>query len=460
MKKDSYYDTPFGRGLLYNTKDNVNKTSPDSEEELPKIHCMKLEDITLADGKHPTLYTCQNNYSYCKPRVGDDVVLGTIGRGFVKDIRRKDGEEDDIVQVELRSWRLAGRSCVQIYAPVSAFVNVDYDDATTDVHHYIVVRKNRVFEMDIYERIEHAKELKKKAIPVFVTGDYVQALNWFAQAVHAVRMQQHSPDSTNEMRADLVEIMITCSNNSATCNAKLNRWEEAQQNARNALLIIDALENKRGLKVHKTLRQGGLSDLKIFGEWRIKSLLIIARAEGEQQEYSMAIVRLKKALSITRAGSHAGAKVLPQLAKQDLEIRRLIQSYGERQKLIFTKEKARAKAMFGNASTSTKKDDNTLKTDQSHNEKKHSLEKSPTQTEGGGFNNDAPVQKSHDKIEDIKECKDVDTDTSYNESEEEDFEATSLSWHEEHREALILSGIGALALVGFSFMFKGSRGRL
>ena len=470
MIKDTIYNTPYGRALLYNTKDNLyNQNSSQNNEEkneesalaLPRVHCLKLQDIVLADGKHPTLYTCAKTLPHPKPRGDDDVILGNFGRGTVLKVEScSEGSsgDDEKVVVQLTNWRLARRSTVKIYCNASNFTNSEQ---------YRIVRKKRVYEMSIYERIEHSKVLKKEAIPHFVKGDYEKALDLFTQAVYAVRMQQHTPESTNEMRADLVEIMISCSNNAASCFVKMGKWEEAQQHARNALLLIDALDGKRGQKVHLILREGGLSDLKIFGEWRVKSYLIIARAEAEQQEFSMALARLKQAMSVTRGGIGINAKVKLGLEKQDNEIRRLMQTYGERHKMLYRKEKARAKAMFsGNEKSKsingTKPDQNgsnvskveqkaSLKGKTINNDKKKVVpsekksEKDVTQVENVNKSNVKDTTKSlPDTTKSLPDNNDenLDSNEGYDGNSEDDY----IPWYEEHKEALILTGVGALAL--------------
>lgn len=470
MIKDSIYDTPYGRSLLYNIKVNVNlKKSDDNDEtkkekvDIDSIYCFKLKDITLADGKNPTLYTCQTNFSFASPVKDDDVVLGTIGRGIVSEVRSNNGIQT--VVAELTNWHLAGRSKVKVYSNIAKFTNKTSCDEVDNKKLFRVVRKKRVFEMNIYERIEHAKVLKQEAIPYFGKGDFTKALDLFSTAIYAVRMQEHSPESTNEMRADLVEIMISCSNNAASCYVKMKRWEDAEQQARNALLLIDALDGKRGQKIHTILKKGGLSDLKLFGEWRVKSYLIIAKAEAEQQEYAMALARLKQALSWTRAGVGVGAKVMPGLEKQDVEIRRLIQTYGERHKLIYLKEKARAKAMFGSTSKA-KKDVQKLSSDE------NDPQQNATQEEHTPSNiNDSKVDEKRLDEEGPKQIvpgeSTVSTkhNNSTNSEPESDNDKDSVSdddfglpWYEEHKEALILSCLGFLAYFGM-ITIRGTRSK-
>jgi hypothetical protein len=71
--------------------------------------------------------------------------------------------------------------------------------------------------MDAYEKVELAQSQKLKATEYFSKQkDYSLALNSYAGALEAVRDTQHDHSSTNEVRADLVVTMVTCSNNAAT----------------------------------------------------------------------------------------------------------------------------------------------------------------------------------------------------------------------------------------------------
>ena len=121
------------------------------------------------------------------------------------------------------------------------------------------------------------------------------ALSSNARAVEAVRYVHHDARSSNELRADLVEVMVTCSNNAATCCVRLRRWPEAGRHARNALVILDALYAKRGKKIHGVLTLVGASDAKLFGEWRSKSLLIAAKASTNQSDHDEALERSRAA---------------------------------------------------------------------------------------------------------------------------------------------------------------------
>ena len=93
----------------------------------------------------------------------------------------------------------------------------------------------------------------------------------FARAIDAVRYVQHGADSTNELRADLIVVMITCSNNASLCSSKKKDWERAEKFAANSLVLIDALESKKDTsKIRKILNNDGIKDSQLFGTWKVK----------------------------------------------------------------------------------------------------------------------------------------------------------------------------------------------
>jgi len=240
-------------------------------------------------------------------------------------------------------------------------------------------------EMNAQERVEFAQRQKASAAKVFKDKQHQHALNLYAGAVDSVRFVQHDASSSNETRADLIEVMVTCSNNAATCCAQLGRWLEAAKFAQNALILLDALIDKQGLNIHtiltKEVKDGGcgLCNSKIFGEWRVKSYIVLARSLAEKKDYSGAIEILRRARNviveysvvdggeikgsieptsdIDVADTDAATKAsISHLRVQDKELRRLITVCMEHKKAEKKKEKQRAQAMFGGPSSSGKAD--------------------------------------------------------------------------------------------------------
>lgn len=233
--------------------------------------------------------------------------------------------------------------------------------------------------MDVYEKVEHANQLKQDANACFSNQQYEQALIKYEKAVDSVRYVQHDTDSNNYVRADLVEIMITCSNNAATSGLKLlqavptatadtkrsskdtNSYykELILKNARNALVLIEALYDKRGQKIHTILGKK-YTDSKLFGEWRIKSLLLIAKIYLEKKEFSECVAVCKQIKRILEEfhPSFDDPKATAVLVRQEKELQRLLATSVKQLKLEKQKEKKRAQAMFGSPSTTKSKKTN------------------------------------------------------------------------------------------------------
>lgn len=164
--------TPYGRGIVLRTRHN------------DQIKEIELIDWTEAKARgnrtnNPNMLFSPIEFPSVKPEIGSDVMT-QFGRGKVTDFRK-----DNIVVVRISSWRLAGRSVVSCYLSLNKIK---------------VVRPHRLHEMSVYEKIEHAQDLKEKASSKFSNKEYKQALQLYAEAVDAVRYVQHKRDSTNYVR--------------------------------------------------------------------------------------------------------------------------------------------------------------------------------------------------------------------------------------------------------------------
>jgi hypothetical protein len=314
-----------------------------------------------------------------------------------------------MVVVQLSSWRLAHRSRVLLYLqPLSITA---------------VVRSKQPYEMNVYEKVEYAQHIKDTlANPLFQQQQYAAAWQAYLQAVHVVKYVQHDAQSNNYVRADLIVLMITCCNNAALCamhlattadaptnssamtaTTKTNNnnhhnnnnnshkyWEQVYSLANQALALLDALYLKRGLRIHTLLTTKPTStkpisttststttttfytDAKLFGEWRVKSLVLMAKALlYDQLEYDAAMVLLKRAHEIlvdysTPTNHEYDVALLPSLQRQDKEVRRLVMLVKEKKREAKAKERNVAKAMF--ASTSTTTTTTTTTTSHHHND--------------------------------------------------------------------------------------------
>ncbi|KAL7533281.1 hypothetical protein ACHAXR_005148 [Thalassiosira sp. AJA248-18] len=464
--------TPYGRGPVIRTR----KSDGIKEVQLLEWESFAKPAAAIASKRTPCMMYTAVDYPSVIPHVGDDVVC-QYGRGRVKQISRvtttdaKKNEEPPALKytIALSSWKLNGRSDVtcHVTSPPPR-----------------VVRKHTLSEMDAHEKVELAKGQKSKATNFFSQRkDYNLALTTYASAVDAVRNVQHDHTSTNEVRSDLVVVMVTCSNNAATCCIKLEKWDEASKFAKNALILLDALYGKRGMKIHSILNKEGMVDSKLFGEWRVKSYLVVARACVEEGAVSDAMSVLKKARDVAMGYideinfkqqqllSKEEKASLKSLASQVKEIRRRLVECSDKKKATKKMEKRRAKAMFGgdreNASTAKVNKKMESPPEWSKMENNETANTAPTIEPGGDSSppgtgdqeNESPYQrksslnanKTHDgsphpsvrksvsfsnRPPQVKEIESVAAPG------EEDEEAP---WYLEHQEALIM-----IALAGFS----------
>ncbi|GKY99302.1 hypothetical protein MPSEU_000885300 [Mayamaea pseudoterrestris] len=339
------------------------------------LHEMELTAWKRANGSHAkpaTLYTAVE-YPSIQPQVGHDVLCSCFGRGRVVEIR-----DDGILVVRLSHWRLARRNIVTCY--------VQPDKVQ-------VVRHKKIYEMTVAERIEHGQALKQEASKQFAAKDYDGALKSYAKAVDAVRYVQHKPDSTNEMRADLLILMITCSNNAATCCLQTHQYDLAANYANNAITLIDALEGKKGMKIHTIMLADGLTDMVMFGEYKIKSLLVLAKADYEKKKTVEALQHLKLAHSIAQQFTTESipSKSLQAYTKEISKLHAKCKEKRQEEKVI---EKKRAKAMFATTTDDKEASNDTAKqlsTENSENPRLAEISSrasaSPTSVVDGGIQN-------------------------------------------------------------------------
>jgi hypothetical protein len=242
------------------------------------------------------------DYPSVMPTVACDVMcrLGQqqqlLLRGRVLDIRSSNGSDDSnttntvVVVVRLSTWRLARRNTVT---------------CSLNLEQVRTVRFKRIYEMSIPEKIDYANELKHMATQHYynqntninTTTTQLQpqhdiAMSYYERAVHAVQYVQHETHSDNCIRADLLLVYITCCNNCAQCCTRLQQqqqkcnsnsnnkskhyWDKARVHAQQALSLIEALELKKGGQIHTELRKLQYYDIRIFGEWKVKAMYILA----------------------------------------------------------------------------------------------------------------------------------------------------------------------------------------
>ena len=414
--------TPYGRGLVLRTR------------SLDKIQEIELLDWQTPGKRAPILYSA-TTFPSVAPMVDDDVV-SLYGRGRVVKVN----PNNHTCTIELTNWRLAQRSTVKCHLRQS------------DV---CVVRKKTLYEMNAFEKVEYAQQMKQSATNCFIQKDYKSALEHYDRAITSVRFVQHDANSTNELRADLLTVMITCYNNAGTCCILLQEYEEAIKFANNAIVLIDALYEKRGLKIHTILNKEGLSNVKLFGEWRTKSLLIKARGLMERGDYNDALEVLKEAHHVIEKHMETDKLQDPiyqssyaTLYKQSKDLKRLHATCVQKRKSQKQKEKQRAQAMFASASKKTNG-----KTNGAANVEK-TKPVSETNKSVAPVLNTANTDESLDEIPTIQTKRSVsfsdDTKPGTDEFLMEEVEEEP--WYEEHKEALILTGVvGLVALTAIFF---------
>lgn len=453
--------TDFGKGIVVRTRksDGIKEIRLFADGE----SITSSSSRAVGNRGEPNMLYTPKDYPSVPACVGDDVIC-QYGRGILKEVSSSDSTS---YTIELSSWRLSGRSNVTCHV-------------TTPPPK--VVRKHSLSEMDATERVALAKSLKAQAANYFAEKSYDSALNTYASAVDKVRNVQHDHTSTNEVRADLVVIMITCSNNAATCCIKLQKWEEASKFAKNALILLDALYGKRGMKIHTILNQEGILDGKLFGEWRVKSYLVVARACMEQGEVGDAIVILKKARTMgmqfiqelnssEQCSRKEERSSLRSLTSQMKEVKRLLEEYSEKKKAARKKKaKVMAQALFGDGKekNSTPNDEIEMKDKEKLSEGKQPVveEKSRENasddhinSSGGGTATTKKlpfVRKSSLKSKLKREFPSVQQSVSFSDQppQVKEFERAKddedeSPWYSEHKEALIMLGIAGFSVVAF-----------
>lgn len=338
--------TPYGDGLTIRTR-KASKDAPQMRQ-IELLDWKQATEATNTSKQKPGVVKPAYLYSTVDfpsvaAQVGDEVVC-VYGRGRVTEIREAQDSSKSTLVVLLSSWRLASRSRVTCYLDPQAVR---------------VVRSKKLYEMTVHERVEAALEFKDQAAKEFAAKDYRGAVQSYAKAVDAVRYVQHKTDSDNYVRADLLVVMVTCTNNAGMCARHLGQWDESYKFGKNAEVLLDALEKKKGLKIHSILAKDGYHDVKLFGEWKVKSLMLQARALAEKKDFDQTIEILKKAHEIiakhsTRENAEKYASSVKTLRNLEKEVKKLHAGCKERKSIVLKKEKQRAAAMFGGSQNGIK----------------------------------------------------------------------------------------------------------
>jgi hypothetical protein len=218
--------------------------------------------------------------------------------------------------------------------------------------------------------------------------------------------------------------------------------------AKNALVMIDALYSKRGLNIHSILVREGLSDAKLFGEYKVKALLMIAKGLAERGEYASAIDSLKQANEaiasyVGEEGSESGSSSRSHLLLQQKQVKRLHATCVQGKKALKAKERQRAQAMFASPSKDTEKDKrkdaNPIVTPSPEAASKE-LETDEELEEISEQGSETTSRRSVSFADDTKPG----SREFLVEQDKDDDEEEETPWYKEHKEALVLSAVAGL----------------
>ena len=354
--------TPYGIGWVTSLKHQQDEDGQKKKQK-KTIELVMTNDSTptstsTSSRKNKMILYSVEEYDAVDAKEEDDVMVKQFGRGrVIREVivrcRKKHIPGKETVykkyHVELSSWRLANGNRVKLY--------ITKHNHNNDGDTIVVVKKKMLQEMSVYERIDFAKRQRTSAVTVFQKKQHQTALNLYGGAIEALRYIQYNPTIDNYTRADALILLITCNNNAATCCANLQWKDAAIKYAKNALLLIDALHSKQGQQIH-TLIQTKLhiSNIKLFGEWRVKSYFLLATAHQPQTIfYEPKVLEYCKKARLILTEYKNKTTTTTALNQLERQINKLMASTLEQKKLHHEKEKARAKAMFGGTTTKSQK---------------------------------------------------------------------------------------------------------
>jgi len=226
------------------------------------------------------------------------------------------------------------------------------------------------------------------------------------------------------------------------------------------------------MKIHTILNKEGTIDAKLFGEWRVKSYLIIALSCIERDDLEGATAVLKKAKVVameyideikTKEQSNISKEEsasLKGLTLQVKEVRRLMADCVEKKKEAKKKEKRRAQAMFSPTKEKvvsiapSKKDENETDTSTPAVNHVDLQDNQITSTDAPDVPSKSPTRKSvlngkSTIAQNVKKS----VSFSQNPPQVKEFDSFADDnegpWYSEHREALVLMALAGLSIFAF-----------
>lgn len=420
-------ETPYGRGRI------VQQRSSSNTEETTK-----RRKIQLVDWHSAHLYAPNNNnantnntdFPLAAPQL-DDIVETMYGRGRVVAVNHTPLS----FRIRLSNWHLAGRSTVVCILQKEAIRGV--------------LPPLAVYQMNTVERLEHAQKLKSKASKLFGQQQYSTALDSYRQAVDVVR-GVHLSNNNTEMRADLLHLMVTCANNAATCSMLLKDYPQARTFARHALVLLDALDQQRGKKIHRILERL-VPNAKLLGTWRAKSCLVLTKASlnlGDYTEAQASGQRAQEIIALYTTDNNENNNVnnnesvaLERLGKELTKVQAHVKAGLTKLK---KREKQRARAMFAN-------DHHHHRESKEEDEQAPNGQRTPDPTPTGNTNNQNLVEDTP-KSAMKKNPNGMKKSVSFSKRLEETQELVSSSDDNEdtwwYQDSEVLIGLGVVVLAG------------
>ena len=191
------------------------------------------------------------------------------------------------------------------------------------------------------------------------------------------------------------------------------------------------------------------SDAKLFGEFKCKSLMLLAKGLMERGDYVSAMDSLKQALDVITKYTADSSDSKAPLQSQQKEVKRLYATCLQRKKALKQKEKQCAQAMF--ASPSKEYKESPAASEQVSTNRSPTMTPEPTTpTETTALDDDLNLELEDvsDKTIPYKKSVSFADGTKQGLPEiqsEEDDDEEQVPWYSEHKEALVLSAIAGLA---------------
>lgn len=229
------------------------------------------------------------------------------------------------------------------------------------------------------------------------------------------------------------------------------------------------------MKIHTILNKEGTIDAKLFGEWRVKSYLVIASSciERDDQEGAAAVLKKAKIVAMGYIGdikskpesdiSKEESASLKGLTSQMKEVRRLINDCNEKKKEMKKLEKRRAQAMF----SPTCKDSTIAAAEKVNGVASDAISSTSTEDQSADHeqnsetnNTDTPEEPStppvlksvlSDKSTDRPSVK-KSVSFSQKPPQVKEFDSAADNdspWYSEHKEAFVLMAIAGLSMFAF-----------